>query len=154
MPDARVHARSKLIEMNEKGEPIIDQGRRISCQKCVKICPAEALEMFFTPEELEILKQLAAEKGAAGAEEEEEDSEGGQAEEVPCPVQGRVGVRGADRLHPGQGILGTPRGRRTARVGANVELCAVVLGHNVEKLCQEAFSYGASKAYLIDDPRC
>ena len=57
----------EAIEMNEKGEPIIDQGKCIGCQKCVKICPAEALEMFFTPEELEILKQLAAEKGAAAA---------------------------------------------------------------------------------------
>ena len=32
----------------------------IGCQKCVKICPADALEMFFTPEEQAILAQLAA----------------------------------------------------------------------------------------------
>ena len=33
-----------------------------------------------------------------------------------------------------------------------VEQCAVVIGHNVENLCRQAFAYGASKAYLIDDP--
>jgi electron transfer flavoprotein alpha subunit len=41
-------------------------------------------------------------------------------------------------------------GQLAATLG--VELCAVVLGHNVEGLCAEAFSYGAIKAYLIDDP--
>jgi electron transfer flavoprotein alpha subunit len=33
----------------------------------------------------------------------------------------------------------------------DVELCAIVIGDKVEHLCEEAFSYGASKAYLIDD---
>jgi electron transfer flavoprotein alpha subunit len=32
------------------------------------------------------------------------------------------------------------------------ELCSLILGENVAHLCQEAFSYGASKAYLVDDP--
>ncbi len=31
-----------------------------------------------------------------------------------------------------------------------VELSAVVIGHKVEHLCHEAFSYGAEKAYLLD----
>jgi len=39
------------IEMNDKGEPIIDVDKCIGCVKCVKICPAEALEMVFPPEE-------------------------------------------------------------------------------------------------------
>jgi electron transfer flavoprotein alpha subunit len=34
----------------------------------------------------------------------------------------------------------------------DVELSAVVIGDKVEHLCQEAFSYGAAKAYLMDDP--
>jgi electron transfer flavoprotein alpha subunit len=33
-----------------------------------------------------------------------------------------------------------------------VELSAVVLGDRVEHLCQEAFCYGAQKAYLMDQP--
>ena len=34
----------------------------------------------------------------------------------------------------------------------NVELCTMVIGDNVEHLCQESFAYGASKAYLMEDP--
>ena len=34
----------------------------------------------------------------------------------------------------------------------DVELCTMVIGDNVEHLCQESFAYGASKAYLMDDP--
>ena len=37
--------------MNEAGEPIIDPEKCIGCVKCVKICPVQAIEMFFTPEE-------------------------------------------------------------------------------------------------------
>src|SRR6266568_7981983 len=48
------------VEMTDSGEPIIDAAKCIGCQKCVKICPASALEMFFTPEEQKILEQLAA----------------------------------------------------------------------------------------------
>src|SRR5660397_286514 len=48
------------IEMNDKGEPIINIEKCIGCRKCVKVCPAEALEMFYTPEEQKILAQIAA----------------------------------------------------------------------------------------------
>ena len=34
----------------------------------------------------------------------------------------------------------------------DVELCTIVIGDNVENLCQESFAYGASKAYLVDAP--
>jgi electron transfer flavoprotein alpha subunit len=43
-------------------------------------------------------------------------------------------------------------------VGANlaeklgVELCALIVGENVEHLCHEAFAHGATKAYLLDAP--
>ena len=33
-----------------------------------------------------------------------------------------------------------------------VELCTMVIGDGVEHLCQASFAYGASKAYLMDDP--
>jgi len=33
-----------------------------------------------------------------------------------------------------------------------VELCSVIVGGKVEGLCRESFAYGATKAYLIDDP--
>src|SRR5665811_1722293 len=47
------------IEMNEKGEPIINTAKCIGCRRCVKICPAQALEMIFTPDEQNILASMA-----------------------------------------------------------------------------------------------
>ncbi len=144
---------AEAIEMNEKGEPIILADKCIGCQKCVKICPAEALEMFFTPEELEILKQLAAEKTAGGAPaEEDEDSEEGKLKKFLAQYHNVwVFVEQTDCIPAKVSweLLGV--GAQLASA-LKVELCAVVLGHNVEKLCQEAFSYGATKTYLIDDP--
>ncbi len=47
------------IEMNGAGEPLIIVDKCIGCVKCVKVCPAQALEMFFTPEEQKILEMAA-----------------------------------------------------------------------------------------------
>jgi electron transfer flavoprotein alpha subunit len=33
-----------------------------------------------------------------------------------------------------------------------VELCSLVIGENVENLCQESFAYGATTSYLVDGP--
>ncbi len=33
-----------------------------------------------------------------------------------------------------------------------VELCSIVIGDKVERLCQDSFAYGATKSYLVDDP--
>jgi electron transfer flavoprotein alpha subunit len=33
-----------------------------------------------------------------------------------------------------------------------VDLCSVVIGDNVEHLCQESIGFGASKSYLVDSP--
>jgi len=140
----------EAIEMNEKGEPIIDQSKCIGCQKCVKVCPAQALEMYFTPEELEILKQLEAEKGAGAAEEE--DSEEARLRKYLDQFRGVwVFVEQTDCIPAKVSweLLGV--GAQLASA-LQVELCAVVLGHNVERLCHEAFAYGATKAYHIDDP--
>ena len=66
------------IEMNDKGEPIIDIEKCTGCRRCVRICPTEAIEMFFTPEQQKILEQLAreaAEKVAPEVVEEELEEE-------------------------------------------------------------------------------
>jgi electron transfer flavoprotein alpha subunit len=42
------------------------------------------------------------------------------------------------------------KGRELAEV-LGVELAALVIGHQVEHLCRESFTYGADKAYLVDD---
>ena len=56
------------VDMTDSGEPIILTDKCIGCLKCVKICPASALEMYFTPEEQKILAELAA--SSAPVEEE------------------------------------------------------------------------------------
>ncbi len=137
------------VEMTESGEPIIDASKCIGCQKCVKICPASALEMFFTPEEQKILEQLAA---SASPVEEEIDPEAAvlagklaeyrgvwvfveQTEGEPAKVSWELLGVGAELA---------------AKLG--VELCALVIGENVEHLCKEAFAHGAAKTYLVDAP--
>ncbi|MGD0821888.1 MAG: electron transfer flavoprotein subunit alpha [Desulfomonilia bacterium] len=142
---------AEAIEMSEKGEPIILTDKCIGCQKCVKICPAEALEMFFTPEELEILKQLSQEKAAGAPAEEEEDSEEAKLKKFLAQYRSVwVFVEQTDCIPAKVSweLLGV--GAQLASA-LKVDLCAVVLGHNVEKLCHEAFTYGATKAYLIDE---
>jgi len=37
------------ITMNDAGEPLVQADKCIGCLKCVKVCPAQALEMVFTP---------------------------------------------------------------------------------------------------------
>ena len=137
------------VEMTDSGEPIIDTTKCIGCEKCVKICPASALEMYFTPEEQQILAELAA---SAAPDEKEIDPEASalaaklsqyrgvwvfveQTEGEPAKVSWELLGIGAELA----GKLG-------------VELCALVIGDNVEHLCGEAFTYGAGKAYLVDAP--
>jgi len=138
-------------EMNEQGEPIIDTSKCIGCRKCVKVCPADALEMYFTPEELKILEELAAQKTQEAEVEAVDEEEAEilaklkeykgvwvfveQTEGIPAEVSWEL-LGSGDELAKSLGV----------------ELCAVVFGHNVEHLCQDAFAYGATKAYLMDDP--
>ncbi len=137
------------VEMTESGEPIIDAPKCIGCQKCVKICPAAALEMYFTPEELKILAELAV---SAVPVVEEIDPEAAllagklaayrgvwvfveQTEGEPAKVSWELLGVGAELA---------------AKLG--VELSAMVIGEKVEHLCREAFAHGAAKCYLVDAP--
>lgn len=141
------------ISMNEKGEPVIDVSKCIGCQKCVKICPAEALEMFFTEEEKKILAEIEAAKGKAAVAEAEEvgDEEGALRAKLKQYHDVWIFVE-HDQGEPVQvswELLGV--GAELAQKRGAV-LCAVVVGDHVESLCQQAFTYGASRSYLIDDP--
>ena len=137
------------IIMNEKGEPIIDLEKCTRCQRCLKICPVQAIEIYYTPEEQKILDELAKQKAAPAAAE-------------AAPVEPRLA-----KLREYHGVWvftehteGKPAevswellgvGSELAKV-RNVELCSMVVGDKVEHLVKEAFDYGASKVYLVDDP--
>jgi len=136
------------IEMNDAGEPIIDQEKCIGCIKCVKICPAQAIDMYFTPAEQAILAELAGEP-ETGTEEDPE------ARALATRLAAYQGVWVFIEQTEGEPakvsweLLG--KGRELADTLA-VPLSAVVLGENVEGLCHEAFAYGADSAYLMDAP--
>lgn len=137
------------VEMTDSGEPIIEEIKCIGCQKCIKICPASALEMYFTPEELKILAELAV--SAAPAEEEVDPEAAALARKLAEyrgvwvfveQTEGEPAKVSWELLGVGAGLAKT----------LGVELCALVIGYEVEPLCSEAFAHGASKVYLLDAP--
>jgi electron transfer flavoprotein alpha subunit len=137
------------IEMNAAGEPEIVLAKCIGCLKCIKACPGNALEIFYSPEELELLATLAGQQELPEAEADPEEI--ARREKV-------AGYRGVwvfieqtegEAARVSWELLG--KGAQLA-ASLGVELCAVVLGDGVAHLCAEAFSYGAQKAYLMDQP--
>jgi electron transfer flavoprotein alpha subunit len=138
------------ITMNDKGEPIIDLEKCTRCRRCMKVCPAEAFELFYTPEEQKILDELAAQKGAAAPEPEPEEVDPRLAlikdyHGVWVFVEHTEGVPAEVSWE----LLGV--GAELART-RNTELCSVCMGDKVEHLCREAFAYGTGKVYLLDEP--
>ncbi len=137
------------VEMTDSGEPIIEEVKCIGCQKCIKICPAAALEMYFTPEELKILAELAV---SAAPVEEEIDPEAAALAKKLAEYRGVwvfVEQTEGEPAKVSWELLGVGAGLAQT---LGVELCALVIGHQVEHLCAEAFAHGASKAYLLDAP--
>ena len=141
------------IEMDDKGEPIIIVEKCTGCRKCIKICPTEAIEIYYTPEEQKVLAEIAARAEAAAAPEVEEVSE----EEAAALARIKeykgvwVFVEHTDGKPAAVSweLLGI--GADLAKT-LDVELSTVVIGDKVENLCQESFAYGATKSYLVDDP--
>jgi len=139
------------VEMDEKGEPVINVEKCIGCQKCVKVCPAEALEMYLTPEEQRILDEIAARSKETAAPEEVSDDEAAALAKIKEyrgvwvfveHTDGEPAVVSWELLGAGAELAKT----------LGVELCSVIIGEGVESLCQESLAYGASKVYLVDGP--
>jgi electron transfer flavoprotein alpha subunit len=140
------------VTMNEKGEPVIDLEKCTRCRRCIKVCPVDAIEIYFTPEEQKILDEIAAQKKAAQQEPEEEVEEKDPRLEKIKEYKGVWVFVEQTEGKPAQvswELLGI--GSELAKT-RGVKLCAICIGENVEHLCREAFAYGAAKAYLIDDP--
>jgi len=138
------------ITMTEQGEPVIDTAKCTGCRKCSKICPSQALEIYYTPEQQKILDEIARQGQVVHHEEAEP-------EDLEMP-RGHGEYRGVwvfleqtdgEPATVSWELLGV--GNTLARQ-LNVDLCSVVIGEKVERLCHESFAYGADKAYLIDDP--
>ena len=147
--------RVEAIEMNDKGEPVINLAKCTGCRRCIRICPAEAVEIYFTPEEQKILDELAKQK--AGEKLVAPEAEPVDEEQLKLSAKLKeyrgvwVFVEQSDGI-PAEvawELLGVGAGLAKTR---NVELCTIVIGDKVKDLCQESFSYGATKSYLVDSP--
>jgi len=140
------------IQMTDAGEPIIDASKCIGCVKCVKVCPAQALEMAFTPEELRILDELAKASAGEAAPEEELDPEEAAIKQKLAAYRGVwvfIEQTEGEAAKVSWELLG--KGKELAR-SRNCPLSAVVMGDGVEHLCRQAFGYGAETVYLMDAP--
>ncbi len=140
------------ITMNEKGEPIIDYGKCIGCVKCIKVCPAQAIEMFFTAEEQAILDEIARQQADGAAVEEELDPEEQRLQALLAAYRGVwvfIEQTGGEPAKVSWELLFT--GRALAKA-LDAPLSAVVIGHQVADLCSEAFAFGADQAILLDAP--
>jgi len=140
------------ISINAAGEPVIALDRCIGCLKCVKICPAQALEAFFTAEEQKLLEEFARlEKETKQAAEVVAEG----ADETAAVLAAHRGVWVFVEQTEGEAASVSwelhGKGAELAK-SLGVELCAVVLGEHVDHLAQEAFAYGADKVYLMDQP--
>ena len=124
------------ITMDQDSIAVVDLELCTGCKKCVPACPTDAISMTGgVPEEVEPEDRVAAPSEAEeGAEPEVwvfvEHTDG-----RPAPVSWELLGKGRDL---------------TNDLGGRV--CSVILGHQVEGLIREAFSYGADKVHVIDDP--
>ena len=140
------------IEMDDNGEPIIYVEKCIGCKKCIKVCPADAIEIYFTPEEQKILAEIAARTETAEPEVEElSEEEAADLEKIKeyKGVWVFVEHTEGEPAEVSWELLGVG-GELAKRLG--VEICSLIVGDGIENLCQESFAYGATKAYLIDNP--
>lgn len=134
---------TNAIVMNSRGEPVIDLDGCIGCCKCVKVCPADALEMVG----LEGEKVAKEEPGPADVASPQSTAEApaNQAKGVWVFVEQNQG-----EAHPvSWELLGVGR---TLANDLAVELAAFVLGARIGHLAPQAFGYGADKVYVVDDP--
>ncbi len=148
--------KSDAIEMDANEAPIINADKCNGCVKCVKICPSDAIFMYLTEAEkvqLEAWKKQRAEKAAAGELETEEVDEEELERRKRLANYKDVWVfieqTEGKPANVSWELLG--EGAKLAKK-LEVNLCAIVIGYEVQHLCESAFAYGADKVYLTDRP--
>jgi electron transfer flavoprotein alpha subunit len=135
------------IAINDAGEPVINEDKCIGCDKCIKVCAVNALEMFYTPEQLEQLKLWESQKSASGEELDPEELA------LRAKLAEYKGVWVFIEQSAGEvakvswELLGS--GRELANT-LGVELTAVIIGHKIDRLRIEAYGYGADVAIMMD----
>ncbi len=149
----------EAVEMTDAGEPLFDLDACTGCRRCLRICPSDAIEIFYTPEQLAIIEELDKQKAAAAKPEPEPEPEAEEEDEEEKRIAAKLkeyeGVwviveqTGGEPAEVSWELLGIG-GELAATLG--VELSAVVIGDGVEDLCREAFAYGAVQAYLMEAP--
>ncbi|MBJ6726261.1 electron transfer flavoprotein subunit alpha [Geomesophilobacter sediminis] len=132
------------IDMSEQGEPIVLEEKCIGCVKCVKACPGSALEIVFTPEEQAILATLS---GPAEPEVDEEELERQRLIASYSGVWVFIEQTEGEPARVSWELSGSGRGLADT---LGVPLSAVIIGHDVGHLADEAFRYGADQVYIID----
>ncbi|MFB3784987.1 MAG: electron transfer flavoprotein subunit alpha [bacterium] len=131
------------IEMNAMDEPVILLAKCIGCKKCLKICPAEALEIYYTPDERKILEEYN--RTHAGLDAPAPEPAAAEWNGVWVFVEQTNGA-----AHPvSWELLGAGRGLAKS---LGVELSAFILGSEIRHLIPESFGYGADAVYVIDHP--
>ncbi len=126
------------ISMDADGIAVVDVEECIGCRKCVKACPADAITMSGEPPR----KAAVPAAGERSATETPADA--------TSPPEIWVFLEHTDG-HPASvswELLGKARELASDLRG---RVCAVVLGHGVDRLTKESFTYGAERAYAIDD---
>ena len=135
------------IAISDAGEPVVNEDKCIGCDKCIKVCAVNALEMFYTPEQLDQLKLWEAQRKATGPEFDPEElalrARLAEYKGVWVFIEQYLG----DVAKVSWELLGT--GRELANT-IGVELIAVIIGHDVDRLRTEAYAYGADTAIMID----
>jgi electron transfer flavoprotein alpha subunit len=132
------------IEYDDKGEPVIDLDKCIGCGKCAKECPAAALKMAY-PEAGEVVVETEPETTAKQGETAIAAREAKTWKGVWVFIEQTDGK--AHRVS--WQLLGVGR-QLAADLGE--DLSAVVLGSGTDRLVAEAFGYGATSVYRVDDP--
>jgi electron transfer flavoprotein alpha subunit len=135
------------IAINDAGEPMINKDKCVGCDKCIKVCAVNALEMFYTPEQLEQLKLWEVQKKSSI---EELDPEAQALQEKLAQYKGVwvfIEQYAGDVAKVSWELLGTGRELADTR---GVELTAVIIGHDVDRLRSDAYAYGADTAILLD----